>query len=187
MSTPQTNRKTFAHHAKLAMIPVLALVLAIVLYRNLSSSGVAVLRTPTAQSNDQPLAGGPRPESEKRIDRKRPPWPQVDLNEIVACDAFQPWPSPEPARPSSEPARKDAVPETGSRKKGNHDAAQNTASAGVTTKPQASNRGKLKAVFRDGTGAAAIVGSRVVRRGDVLEGGARVVEINAHGIVVELE
>jgi hypothetical protein len=184
MSTPQTDRKTFAHHAKLAMIPILALVLAIVLYRNLSSSGVAVLRTPTAQSNDQPLAGGPRPAPEKRIDRERPPWPQVDLNEIVASDAFQPWPSSEPARPSSEPARKDAVPETGSRKNGNHDAAQN---AGVTTKPQASNRGKLKAVFRDGTGEAAIVGSRVVRRGDVLEGGARVVEINAHGIVVELE
>lgn len=122
MSTPQTNRKTFAHHAKWAMIPILALVLGVVLYRNLSSSGVAVPPVPAAPSDDQPIGGGPRPAPEKRIDRERPPWPQVDLNEIVACDAFQPWPSPaparpspEPARPSSEPARKDAAPETASR------------------------------------------------------------------------
>lgn len=164
--TPRTARTNLI---KLGVIPLLVVVLVATLWygsRPLPSStpeGVAALSTRSRKAR-QPAA-----------QKTKPDWPKFDLNEVIAVSPFgprTPFGAPTPTESeSTESTAIDSVPPP----KGDQ---QRTLTAAD---------GELQAIYQTSSGAVAVVNSRIVRPGDLLAEGVRVVEITNDSVVVESE
>lgn len=140
----------------LAIIPILAVVLLVILFRPADEPvPAALLSSPATPGVKQPTLGLPK--SSRQSAR-----PEVRLEELLAFNPFEPQ-SPRPAAADSSQA------------------SPGSAAAAGTELPAV----RVQAVYHDGQEIAAIVNSKIVRNGDYLENFGRVVEITASGLVIE--
>ncbi len=103
-----------------------------------------------------------------------PPWPSFTLAEAAAYDPFQPFPAPPAtAEPMPKAAAKTKPPQDSAQRKARHEQALAALRKTGTT-----------AVLRGPQGALAILGRRVIRVGDEIDG-FRVVAIEPDGVVVK--
>ena len=161
MSTTSVSPRTPQQWAKLALIPSLVLVL------------LVVLCWPTEDDADaagQPVAlvpGAAHPSPNKQPAGARSKWPKARLEDILELNPFEPPPAP----PTVE-----ALPETNDQRDAPSDEPAQRPMVPI---------GKLQAVYFDAHGAAAILDSKVIRVGDTLPNGRRIVEITSRGIKLE--
>lgn len=179
MSTTTQKPADRWRHQKLAAIPILALVLAGMLYRNFAGgSDAPPFAPPPPRLMRVPLHGATAvvPNLISKLDAKQ--WPKIELEEIIARNPFGTWNSTDVnsavASSSSTSAQKIGSPSADSREPTNQIKLTET----VTTE-------KVQALYRDAAGAAAIVDSHVIRPGDALEGGFKVIEVTNDGITVK--
>jgi hypothetical protein len=176
MSTAPSRPETPTPRWKVALIPVLGLVLLFVLWPSSGSEPELELNRPRSGDTD----AASRDEQTPAL----PPLPHFDVS--TALD-FNPFETPEAIRelihgpPEPEPELVDAERAT------QEQADQVEATVERLRKLQVS----AVLTNRSGTGkeapVAAVVGSRIVRVGDVLENGARVVRIDGNGILVRVD
>jgi hypothetical protein len=161
MSTPDVSSRTPQQWAKLALIPALILVLLVVLCWPAQDE---------AGAGGEPVAlspGAANPSSGKQPDAARSKWPKARLEDLLALNPFEPPQAPQSA---------ETLPEAN---------AAREVSSEEPAQPPAIPIGKLQAVYFDAHGAAAILDSKVIRVGDTLPNGKRVVEITSRGIKLE--
>ena len=185
--------KTPKELLKLGLIPALILVL------------VAVVFWPSGESSSsiEPIGLAPttaiKP-ANKDVKTAAPKWPQVSLQELIAFNPFEPY---EPTDDQPEYVRVESTQSLGLFHSflsadaieafktkwwpgsGEQDAAKKIKSAKNDKPPHYASIGTLKAVYFDARGAAAILDSEVVRVGDTVPGGRRIVEITEQGIKLE--
>lgn len=151
-------------------IPPLAITLGFLLWgpeRAPSDGGVSIPSPPVAAvSANSSESGAPQPQQR--------PWPTVDLEQLVRFSPFDELPSLArrdlPTTPPGEPPAP-VLP----------DAAEEQPGTASWLPPS-----KVDAVYQSPRGIVAVIDSRVVRPGDWLEGGGRVVSISVSGVLVEL-
>lgn len=161
---------------KIALVPVLA----IVLVWNLASPSKQPL---DAATDEQTASDVVAPETSaevvtatllKQRHLQQPDWPTVDARTIAEFDPF--------ALSGELAERSIATPPV-------VEAAEPVAAAEAAQKQQqieeAIARLNVQGIFKGSNGPAALVDSRIVRIGDEIEPGLRIVEITASGIVVE--
>lgn len=156
---------------KVALIPVLGVCLLVVLNRSDSDRTSAPnAATPTAAATPKEPAN---PTVDKTADAAlQRPWPSRSLDEILAFDPFRP--RREAPLAAAQPARQHATPEPQHDPRIEHLMSQYAAQT-------------PDLVLRSQRGVSAVIGSQTLTVGDVVEGGARVVEIRDDGIVFELD
>lgn len=184
MNPSSTTQNPIVARVKLGLIPLLVLILGVVLYQNSRSSGDSAPVTSAATSPPAPSAPSPSAAVSSGAEIASPlqasktssprTWPHYPLAAIIAADPFTPVqvttldPSAEIA--TTPPLEVQAEP---------------------TPSPETASRWehllheKISAVYVRGTRTVALMGSRVVQIGDELEGGLRVVAVDADGILVE--
>lgn len=161
--------------AKLAAVPVLALVLLWVVTR-----GEEEALPPPVALADPAAAGSP---AAPGANRTAPPasgdsqWPDFALAEIVAHDPF----AVPRAIASGPPSVHSPLTQPVS-----VDRPENTADQGRSRR-QMLGKKRVSVIYRGPHGPTAIIDSRVYREGDKLEDGVRIVEIRADGVFVEVE
>lgn len=123
---------------------------------------------PTGTSAASPGKPGGEP-------RALTPWPTLTLAEAAAYDPFQPLPAPpiEESRPLAKPAAKTKPSQDAAQRK----ARQEQALAAL-------RKTGVTAVLQGPYGATAIVGRRLIRVGDQIDG-FRVVAIEPDGVVIK--
>lgn len=180
-----------AERAKMALIPVLLVAFGGVLYGRFIGTSAGGSPKAVELAPPSPAAAGPGASTStasgagKTTVRQRP---RANLPEVIANNPFR-----RPLRPAvpdlSEPAEAEATT-TESEPAANEPPESDSALIVVEAEevPRAPRRWpqKVQAVFIDEQGAAAIVDGRVVRLGDLLESGARVVEISATAVMFEM-
>ena len=180
---------------KMALIPALILVLVAVVFW---PSGGETVSTETS------LVPAIATTNSTKTDAKlvAVKWPSVPLNELVAFNPFEPYEVPptheEPVTYETQPtaglgaftklfssdtlgAFKTFWPSSVSQTM----STSNNKSTSNDRATRYTSIGTLKAVYFDARGAAAILDSRVVRVGDTLPSGQRIVEITEQGIKLE--
>jgi hypothetical protein len=165
MSNTVAGRTSNSNLMRLLLIPVLCVVL------------LAVLCWPAAKQDTS--ASAPLQTSEDAVQKaselpstktKRPEWPVATLSDVVAFDPFQPLNSLATVAPI-EVQDNEPIDNINS----NDDDALEKPKSVVA----------LQAIYFDKRGAAAILDSRVVRVGDVLANGSKVVGIHAQGVTLD--
>ncbi len=158
---------------KLAIIPVLCLVLAAVLFWPDGQQGNTVSAVDSAggalPSLPQTSLHQPLPEAMHR------PWPTAQLDDVVALDIFQTLRSQRPVVTSE--AKINAT---------DPDPLNVTDDLDPVPAPRIAV-GNLQAVYQDAQGMVAILDSRIVRVGDVLPDGTRVAAITSKEIFVQAD
>jgi hypothetical protein len=160
--------------AKLALIPVLLLVLAGVLYW--PSDDSAAESVPTLVTQPAVPSLGQSTTHPANATKPKIRWPEYSLNEVIAFSPFDPLPMDEGTQAALASA----------------DSVQPSDAGGALPSPSQPTTKTLKAetlqaIYHDGRTAVALINSRLVRPGDLLEEGVRVVEITSAGVVVEVE
>jgi hypothetical protein len=167
---------------KAALIPVLALVLATVVWPR--GEDGEVYDSAEVSSPASPETG---PATRIARTESRRPLPQFDLAATLTYDPFAMPPSllaltEAPVVPD-ELAERDASADEASAKTPTADLAALAARQRI----QQARQLQVSAIFVDSQGAAALIGSQVVRAGDLLPDGLRVVSIAPEGVKVRLE
>ncbi|MGE0610591.1 MAG: hypothetical protein AB7O62_26110 [Pirellulales bacterium] len=164
--------KTPAERRKLALLALLAVLFVVVLYWQFAGAG----GSPAAA--DLAVARPPRtvypaaiPESHGTARRD---WPTADLSETIAHNPFR---MPAQFIPPPEPEQVVELDEQAVAAVEQAQAEPIEEQLPAVEPPPFQWPVKVQAVFVDARGAAAMVDSRVVRVGDRLESGARVIEI----------
>lgn len=173
----QTPADPWRRH-KLVAIPILALILAIVMVRNFAGTGPAL-----------PIAPPPRPTRvlasnatiiapNQGAKHSTDTWPKLAIEDILAKNPFGSW-------DTAETNRTAAANSTNA----SHSAKLDSANSGetLTSAEQAEKlpSEKVQAVYHDAAGTAAIVDSHIIRPGDALDGGVKVVDVTNDGIMVK--
>ncbi len=161
MNKPNVARKTPSNAIRLFLIPALVLVLIAVLFWPVANKA----NTTSLQLSQDSIAMATAP-SESTVNRRI--WPVIRLNDVIACNPFR------PLQTTSSGASMEKHDVTGA---GSIDHAANEVAS--------STPGTLQAIYFDAHGAAAILDSRVVRIGDILANGSKVVAINSQGISLD--
>lgn len=158
MSNFAVTNKLSREQLKLALIPMLGLVL------------LAVLFWPSGEKEQPVVTRSARPvltptNSTQPLLAHQPNWPKVRLEDVTAFSPFDP---PAPAAP---------IPSV----------ATNTEQENVEEEimPKPVLIGKLQAVYQTADGMVAILNSRIVRVGDRLPNGSLIVEITEQSILVD--
>lgn len=151
---------------KMALIPSLVLVLVAVVCWPTKKQGDAIQTT--LMTSDVSNKSATKPATVKPSK-----WPTMLLEEIVAFNPFDPHPVLPPVD-AHEELNTLGEPTVSNEKQSTREAL-----------PRPAPSGTLQAVYFDAKGAAAILDSKVVRVGDVLPSGDRIVEITAQGIKLE--
>lgn len=172
MTTTEQEKKTLRQWARLAAIPLLVVVL------------IGVLCWPSGDSDAtvEVAALAPNAAPTRQAEKNQPAtskWPKARLEEVIAFNPFEP-PMPEKVQqlPEDLLAEADALERA---RADQADAPTSQRELPVTTVPI----GKLQAIYFDTHAAAAIVDSKVLRVGDELPGGRRILEITAQGLKLE--
>ena len=161
MNQPIVARKNPSNAIRLFLIPALVLVLITVLFWPVANKA----DTTSLQLSQDSLEMATAP-SENKSNRRI--WPVFRLNDVIACNPFR------PLQTKSSSASMDKPDVTGA---GSIDHAANEVAS--------STPGTLQAIYLDAHGAAAILDSRVVRIGDILANGSKVVAINSQGVSLD--
>ncbi len=169
---PSSTKSSTANRATIAAIPVLSIMLVVILYGNFRPNTVEPPATPRPLGSAQAAAQSPAVPAHTTPTARV--WPSFALHEIIALDPF-PAPERPPVTPA-EAARPAPQPNGLTLSDSLHDPVMAT---------RASVADSIQAIYFDGTRAAALLGSRVVRIGDVLEDGTTVIDVGAEGIVVQ--
>lgn len=178
MNTPRRKIVDPRRHYKLAAIPVLVIVLAWQLYGALSHSGA-----PSASAPPLPAKIGSTPSplsapTAKPVRSDWSKWPRIDLKEIIACNPFVPWTS---SASDDASFMAETTPTSAA-------TAGETASESAAMKADKSGlkfNGKVQALYDDRAGTAAIVDARIIRPGDLIDGGLEVKKVTNVGIIIE--
>ncbi len=163
MNKPHVARKNSSNAIRLFLIPALVLVLIAVLFWPVANKA----NTTSLQLSQDSIAMATAP-SESTVNRRI--WPVFRLNDVIACNPFR------PLQTTSSGASMEKHDVTGV---GSIDPAENEVTVASSTP------GTLQAIYFDAHGAAAILDSRVVRIGDILANGSKVVAINSQGISLD--
>lgn len=163
MNKPNVARKNASNAIRLFLIPALVLVLIAVLFWPVANKN----NTTSLQLSQDSLEMATAP-SENKSNRRI--WPVFRLNDVIACNPFR------PLQTKSSSASMDKPDVTGA---GSIDHADNKVAVASSTP------GTLQAIYFDAHGAAAILDSRVVRIGDILANGSKVVAINSQGVSLD--
>ncbi|MCH2117126.1 MAG: general secretion pathway protein GspB [Pirellulales bacterium] len=160
---------------KIAIIPVLATLLLVMLYHAFSGANESQTDTPSVSSTttrqvpQATLAKLPPRTSQNPLRH----WPQQTLAEILKYDPFSITPQ--------QPGEQNQPPTTGGEK---------AALAGQMKQPHSATDSRFtnkipEMMFHSRHGTMAVIDSQVVREGEILRNGTRVVEIRTDGIVLE--
>ncbi len=163
MNKPIVARKNPSNAIRLFLIPALVLVLIAVLFWPVANKA----DTTSLQLSQDSVAMATAP-SESTVNRRI--WPAIRLNDVIACNPFR------PLQTNSSGASMEKHDVTGA---GGIDPAENEVTVASSTP------GTLQAIYFDAHGAAAILDSRVVRIGDILANGSKVVAISSQGISLD--
>ncbi len=150
-------------------IPVLICVFAAVILRPLlaAKSSTTEIDTGRSQQRIHALADSDKP--------SEPPIPRYNLDSLLAFDPFRPLSS----RQEGIAASSDSLEQSDSTGEGSESSEISQTSAGSPV--------SLKAVYEDSSGKTAIIGSRIVHVGDVLDNGYHVQLITRDGVVLGKE
>ena len=163
MSNSKAARTKKFNPVQMVLMPVLGLVLVTVLFwPKAKVVETVVVATIPDGLGDIPVVATP-------IEKSLPTWPVAKLKDVLAFDPFQPI--------HSQSTALLVVPK--------NTQIENTAHDESVVVSTPNNLGTLQAIYFDTRGGAAILDSRVVRVGDVLANGSKVVEITAKSIAVE--
>lgn len=158
MNLNQLKQKTPQQWLRIALIPALGTVLLFLTRQPVTGDSRAV---ETLALNDDPnalpIVSELKPASK---------WPTITLSEMVAFDPFE-------VPGAKQTDELDGASGTG--KQGNPDGSVSPAAL----------LGKVQAIYFDSRGTAAIVDSKVIRVGDTLPNGKRILEITEQGIKLE--
>lgn len=169
---PRANARD---RAKLAAIPVLALILLWVVTRGEEDT----LPPPVALA-DSAVPGSPPTLAADRTAARGPAaaeWPQFTLAEILAHDPFAAPPAIAPRPPHIGSPLTQPV---------SADAPESTTDQGRSRR-QMLGKQRVSVIYRGPHGPTAIIDSRVYREGDQLADGVRIVEIRPDGVLVEVK
>lgn len=150
---------------QMVLMPVLGLVLVAVLFW--PKANIAAPPAVAIMTVDQ---GDTRGTATQEVKQSRI-WPVTSLEDVLAFDPFQPMKS------QLSQLTSPVVPQSTQIDRLKNDTREDVVSP--------SNLGALQAIYFDTRGAAAILNSRVVRVGDVLANGSKVLEITAKGVAIE--
>ena len=162
MSRANSGSHFGREHVKLALIPVLGLILVAIAFQPAKTEGV-----PATAATSPLSAANSAAALNQAAEGGRPNWPEMRLEDLVACNPFEPRSVPVPQE----------LPATAPTAESNPDHAP--------AEPPPHTPGQLQAIYHDARGAAAIVDSQIVRVGDVLEDGSRIVAITSQGLELE--
>lgn len=154
---------------KIALIPVLGLILAGVVFWPGDKAGL-----PAAAVTHPPAAVKPSAAQPADSDGTRPSWPAIRFEDLVAFNPLEPRGAPVSAQTLAATTDDEYSDEEA-------DAEETPVAQPPTVSRQ------LQAIYQDARGAAAIVDSRIVRVGDLLDDGSRVSAITAEGVLLERE
>lgn len=159
----ESQRRSVKDWLRLLAIPALLIVLvAVVFWPSQAGSGTDESSVPTPRAA--------RVRTAALVSINTPVWPAAHIEDIIAFNPFTPpIPAPAPAAAGADPQDPESA------------AGEPSAERRRAAELQNSN-GKLQAIYIDDRGAAAIVNSRVLRVGDLLPGGDRIVAITPQGI-----
>ena len=162
MSRVNSGSRFGGERIKLALIPVLGLILVAIAFWPAKTEGV-----PASAATSSLSAANSAAALNQTAAGPSPIWPEIRLDDLVAHNPFEPRSVPVPKEmPAASPTAA-----------GNPDPAP--------AEPPAHPPGQLQAIYHDARGAAAILDSQIVRVGDVLEDGSRIVAITSQGIELE--
>lgn len=159
MNLDRPGKRTPQQWLRIALIPTLAAIL-LVLTRSLvtgDSQAVEALAMEKGEVNSLPTSVVPAATSK---------WPEMKLADVIAFDPFE--------LPKTEQTRETTVVSSAMDQN-----APNRSAA------EAASVGEVQAVYIDSRGTAALVDSKVMRVGDMLPDGRRIVEITTQGIRLE--
>lgn len=166
MSTTPPATNLLRERIKLALAPLLAIVLGAVVWQNYKPAAAPLPKPPPRRApNGQPAAVA----ATATTIRSKPNWPKLSLEEVLAHDPFSP---PAAALVPSSIANAEDLP-------GSEALEEEEAPAAI--RPFS---GRVEAIYRLGDQAFAIVDSHTVRLGDRLHG-QRVIQIGPDGILLE--
>jgi hypothetical protein len=189
MADPRASSKRAVTPRQLALIGVLAVVLAAVLIAQFGGASAGPKQADSQSAGPKPVApaiaapapkpataSAPAPGAVAPARPPAPPWPKVSAD---AAAQYDPFAVPEALTRQLAEARKgpDAL------KSSNPAPTKNVRADSLAALTALRSKGTA-AVLRSERGAAAVIGTRVVRVGDVVEG-YRVVSIDPQGIMLE--
>jgi len=172
---PDIPSSAITEKLKIAIIPVLATLLIVMLYHAFSGANDSQTDTPRVSSTTSrqvpqaTLAKLPNRTSQNPLRH----WPQQTLAEILKYDPF--------SITTQKPGEQNQPPTIGR---------ERTALAGQMEHAHSTNDSRFtnkipEMMFHSHHGTMAVIDSQVVREGEILRNGTRVVEIRTDGIVLE--
>lgn len=167
MSATSEPNNTSKRWIKISLIPVLLGVLALVLWPGSNSQNVELALDPAeilAEENSPVTPVSSTSNSEKSV------WRKADIQDVIAFNPFEAYSPKESQSAGDGETNGSGLP---------------SAEHPDDSRSQEAAVGTLQALFVDSQGAAAILDSQVIRVGDTLPSGARVIEITAEGVKVE--
>ncbi len=178
MSNVRQNAVDPWRRHKVMAIPILALVLAFMMYRNFARVGTSPPIAPPPRPARVPAPSMTVTSANQVTEHNATQWPKLSLDAIIAKNPFGPW---------------NATIASSSATANQSNAAHGTSLRSADSKetPNSSepveNRlnEKVQAVYHDATGTAAIVDSHIIRLGDKLDDGRQVTGIAEDGIIIE--
>ena len=174
MTDNVTTPPATTQRIKLALIPVLALGLAAVLFWPKTETVNTTQQNPRAPLPVFPAAAGNQPTTGpagKHV------WREIDVDEVIAFNPF------------ARPAQIDALFRTESAASQTAEvlAIESTIAAPVTTPPPKRDAVlvNVQAIFQSSGIAAALIDGQVVHAGDVLKDGSKIVAITPEGVLTD--
>lgn len=165
------NATTMQRYAKIATIPVLALVLYCVLPRDKNIATDNKANSPSDKVENRPARHGKYATADKTM-AKKPEWPVYRALDIASTDPFD---------------KTMIFPETVVHldgKEPSDSSTQKLISSSTTTQTVKVSDVKIQAIFRSPKGFAALVDTRLIQVGDRLSDGAEVIEITPDNLIV---
>ena len=182
--------KDNARKLMIALIPVLVVVLILVVLWPASEDELQADSASPSQIKTEPLNTSKSPnnpiekQSTAAQERPRKVWPEIRLASILKHDPFALAPLMTNYSVKAEPKVEPADPET-TESQIQDDRAQRKQR--LQERIAVLQAKQVSAVFRNEAGIAAIIDSKIVHEGDLLEDGVRIVKIRPDGIVLEIE
>jgi hypothetical protein len=168
-------------YIKLAIVVVLAVVFLLAVGNSIRTIGGLPSAPPV-----HPRRATKQPEVFPRVDSiaqgsPRQLWPTFNLMDIIANDPFAIAPADNKATGSSSPTAAQEVTKTSG---GGIDTPSHATPAGEKS---AAFAGRVQAIYRRNGRSAVIIDSRTLQPGDTIEGGGRIVDVDQHGVTVEIK
>ncbi len=179
-------------HLKLALIPVLVLILILALVWPSADDVLPANDSETARQNTQKShridattegdAAGP---SSVPIERTQKTWPAIGLASILKHDPFALAPllanRTVAVVPQEEPQQNQETTDT------SHQDEREEQIKRMKERIATLQQKQVSVVFRSESGTAAIIDSKIVHEGDLLEDGVRIVNIRSDGVVLRIQ